>query len=121
VKTKIAGSVAGALLAAAALGPAALEAAESKITVLNPRGAPPPIRLVPMAPRLDTLDGKTVYVIGVSFIEPVTTELFKLLQERYPKTTWIRKDKGGSFFDDAPQLWEEVKAKGDAAVLTIGH
>jgi hypothetical protein len=28
------------------------------ITVLNPRGTHPPITLVPMAPRLDTLEGK---------------------------------------------------------------
>ena len=39
----------------------AVEAA--KITVLNPLGQPPPIALVPMAPRLDTLDGKTIYIV----------------------------------------------------------
>ncbi len=32
-----------------------------KITVLNPLGTPPPIKLKNMAPRLDTLDGKTIY------------------------------------------------------------
>ncbi len=36
---------------------------EKKITVLNPLGQPPPIKLEPMAPRLDSLDGKTIYVV----------------------------------------------------------
>ena len=34
-----------------------------KITVLNPLGTPPPIKLKNMAPRLDTLDGKTIYLV----------------------------------------------------------
>jgi hypothetical protein len=34
-----------------------------KITVLSPMGTPPAIKLKPMAPRLDTLEGKTIYVV----------------------------------------------------------
>jgi len=37
---------------------------EQKITVLSPRGKPPVIQLQPMAPRLNTLDGKTVYLVN---------------------------------------------------------
>ncbi len=33
-----------------------------KIHTLNPKGMPPAIQLVPMAPRLDSLDGKTTEV-----------------------------------------------------------
>ena len=38
-----------------------------KITVLNPQGKAPPIQLVPMATRLDTLEGKTIYIVDMNF------------------------------------------------------
>lgn len=34
-----------------------------KIKVVDPRGQPPTLRQVPMAPRLDSLKGKTVYIV----------------------------------------------------------
>ena len=37
---------------------------DTKITVLNPRGIQPPIRLIPLAPRLDTLDLKQARLNG---------------------------------------------------------
>ena len=40
------------------------------ITVLNPLGQPPPVELIPMAPRLDTLEGKTVYLVDQGFGKP---------------------------------------------------
>jgi hypothetical protein len=42
-------------------------AQESKITVLNPKGNPPPIPLVPMASRPASLDGKTVYFVDIKY------------------------------------------------------
>jgi len=41
--------------------------AEGKIEALNPRGMPPAIQLIPMAPRLTSLDGKTVYLVSDGF------------------------------------------------------
>ena len=38
-----------------------------KITTVNPKGTPPSIQLIPMAPRLDSLDGKTVYLVDTGF------------------------------------------------------
>lgn len=112
------GLMAGALMAPTFAAP---QASEAKISILNPAGTPPPVRLVPMAPRLDTIDGKTIYVVGISFTEPVIPVLHKLLQERFPKTTWVLKMKAGSYFDDAPDLWKEIKEEGDGAILGIGH
>jgi hypothetical protein len=34
------------------------------LTVLNPLGTPPPIKLLPMAPRLDTIKGKAIYIVN---------------------------------------------------------
>jgi hypothetical protein len=94
---------------------------EKKIRVLNPLGQPPPITSTPLAPRLDTLDGKTVYVVCSGFCEPSLPELQKLLVERYPNTNWKYVNKIGTYFDDDPKLWAEIKEKGHAAVLGIGH
>jgi hypothetical protein len=41
--------------------------AEGKIEAPNPRGEPPAIELIPMAPRPKSLDGKTVYLVSDGF------------------------------------------------------
>ena len=96
---------------------------EEKITVLNPLGQLPPIKLEPMAPRLDTLDGKTIYVVDVKFpnSKPFGEELVKVLKEQYPKTNWVPREKIGSYFDDDPDLWSEIKEKGHGMIQFIGH
>lgn len=38
-----------------------------KMTVLNPMGYPPRVTHKPLAPRLDTLNGKTVYLVDCRF------------------------------------------------------
>ena len=96
-------------------------AQETKVAIVNPRGILPSIRLVPMAPRLDTLDGKTVYVIAASFAVPLKPELEKILNERYPKTTWVLKNKPGSYFNDDPELWAEAREKSSAVIMGVGH
>jgi hypothetical protein len=121
VKNRIHAMLAGMMAAAVVLAASASMAQEAKIAVLNPRGSPPPIRLVPMAPRLDTLDGKTVYLIAASFAVPLMPELQKVLAERYPKTTWVLKNKPGSYFDDDPKLWAEAKEKSSAVIMGVGH
>jgi hypothetical protein len=98
-------------------------AQEPKITVLNPLGQPPAIARVPMAPRLDTLDGKTIYIVDIGFTDThqFFTEMQKLLAERYPKTTWVVRTKIGTYFDDDPKLWSEIKEKGHGMIMGVGH
>ena len=98
-------------------------AGEKPVAALNPRGIPPAIKLVPMAPRPSTLDGKTIYIVNVNF--PLTGAFYdaatKILNERYPKTKWILKKKAGTTFDDDPTLWAEIKEKGHGAIIGPGH
>jgi hypothetical protein len=98
-------------------------AQEPKITVLNPIGQPPPIARVPMAPRIDSLDGKTIYIVDIGFVDThqLFTEMQKLLGERYPKTTWVVRTKIGTYFDDDPKLWAEIKEKGHGMIMGVGH
>jgi hypothetical protein len=113
----------GIFLATALLSGSLSAADAAKITVLNPRGIQPPIRLIPMAPRLDTLDGKTIYVVDTKYplTKPFVQEVYNVLKERYPKTNWVFRDKIGSYFDDDPKLWAEIKEKGQGMVMAIGH
>ena len=100
-----------------------LQAQESKITVLNPLGQPPAIARVPMAPRIASLDGKTIYIVDIGFTDThqFFTEMQKLLGERYPKTTWIVRTKIGTYFEDDPKLWAEIKEKGAGMIMGVGH
>ena len=99
------------------------QAEEPKITVLNPLGQPPAIARVPMAPRLGTLEGKTIYIVDINFTDThqFFTEMQKLLSERYPKTTWIVRTKIGTYFDNDPKLWAEIKEKGHGMIMGVGH
>ena len=96
---------------------------KSKITVINPGGQPPTLQQTPMAPRLDSLDGKTIYVVDVNwpYTRQFTEELCSVLSERYPNTNFEFRDKSGSYFDDDPKLWAEIKEQGNAIVLSVGH
>ena len=96
---------------------------EKTVTVLNPLGTLPSLQLQPMALRLDTLDGKTIYIVDAKFpaSEQFGEELVKLLKENYPKTMFQYKQKAGSYFDDDPGLWAEIKEKGDGMIQYVGH
>ena len=102
-------------------------AEEAKITVLNPLGKPPAIRQIPMAHRLDTLDGKTVYFVDVLFRGPtggggsLLREMMDWFAKNMPKVKMAFREKAGSYFDDDPKLWAEIKERGDAMVMAIGH
>lgn len=99
------------------------QAQEPKITVLNPMGQPPPIARVPMAPRFTTLEGKTIYIVDIGFTDThqLFTEMQKLLSEKYPKTTFIVRTKIGTYFEDDPKLWAEIKEKGGGMIMGVGH
>ena len=95
-----------------------------KITVLNPLGTPPPIKLKTMAPRLATLDGKTIYLVNDGYIgsDNLLYEMQDWFKANYPKTTTVYKRKGGGGFDaEDPALWEEMKGKADAIIIALGH
>ena len=97
-------------------------AREEKITVYNPRGIKPPIRLIPM-PERGSIDGKTVYLVDTKYAntKPFVNELYKILQERYPKTDWVLREKIGMYMDDDPNLWAGIKEKAVGMIMVIGH
>jgi hypothetical protein len=112
-----------ALLAASFAAGFLPAADEGKLTVMNPRGIQPEIRKIPMAPRQVTLEGKTVYIVDTKYpnTKPFVNELFAALKAKYPKTTWILRDKAAGYMDDDPSLWKEIKQQGASAIVLLGH
>ena len=99
-------------------------AMEQKITVLSPRGKPPAIQLKPMAPRLSTLDGKTVYLVNDGYLgtDILLGEMQAWFKANMPKVnTLYRPMTGGGFVAEDPALWAEIKQKADAVIMGMGH
>ena len=68
----------------------------AKSGVLSPVG-PSSIKKIAQAPRLDTLDGKTIAIVGGSFMASVThPELKRLILEHYPNAKVILLSEIGS-------------------------
>jgi hypothetical protein len=102
---------------------AAGKAADPIIAVLNPLGTPPPLELKPMAPRLNTLDGKTIYIVddGYPGSDNLLLELEKGFKETYPKTNFHYVKKSTFMAQKDPALWAEMQQKADAMVIALGH
>jgi hypothetical protein len=89
---------------------------ETKFNALDPRGIEQPVQIVSMAKRLDTLDGKTIYVNQGEADPVIMPALYKIVQDKYPKTTW--KYIGVSGFGPAA-LEDEVKTTAKAVLRGI--
>jgi len=115
----------GAVIAADALSMSACtsKSASTKLTVVGMDPKPEPaVERTPLAPRLDTLNGKTIYIINNNFsggevLGPVMVNWFA---KNMPQVKAVFKDKKGSFGDDDPELWQEIKAKASAMIIEFG-
>ena len=92
-----------------------------KITVLNPMGTPPPIQAKAMAPRPETLDGKTLYFVNTGYIgtDRLMAEMMAWFMENYPKTNLVLRS--GSMSSIPQNVLTEIAEKGDAAIVGLGH
>ena len=94
-----------------------------RLETLNPKGMPPAVQLVPMAPRLDTLDGKTVFLVSDGFAgaDRFLAQIAIWFQKNMPSVKTVYRLKAGSYFDDDPKLMAEIKASGNAMIMAYGH
>jgi hypothetical protein len=98
-------------------------AVETKLTVLDPRGYPPKVDARGMAPALETLQGKRLFLVDVGFEnsdnfmaqlhgwfdehehEPgIRTEVVRMKDQHQPD----------------PELYGRIAAEGDAAIIGVG-
>jgi hypothetical protein len=123
---------------------------QSKLKVLNPRGEPsgifgrrgepnshmmaifnpdtqPTMTIdelvsIRMAPRLDSLDNKTIYLVNTGFAGSAEflEEVRDWFGRNMPSVKTVLIAKEGNMFSDSPDLWVELKKKGDAVVFGVG-
>jgi hypothetical protein len=96
---------------------------QEKFEALNPKGMPPAVQLVPMAKRLDTLDGKTIFLVSDGFAgaDRFLAQIAIWFQKNMPSVKTVYRLKAGSYFDDDPKLMAEIKASGNAMIMAYGH
>jgi hypothetical protein len=96
---------------------------ERRITVLNPRGNPPAISQVPMAPRPERIGTRPVYLVDVRFMngDVLLKELQALLAIRLPEIRTVFRQKQGGYAEDDPGLWADIRQNNGLMVMAIGH
>jgi len=94
------------------------------VTVLNPAITDKLAARVPLAPRLYTLEGKTIYIVDMNYEgmigTPVLGEMRTWFAKNIPSAKIILKLKSGSYISDDPALWKEIAAnKANGVILGV--
>jgi hypothetical protein len=122
---------------------------EEKITVLDPRGQPSglfgrsldpdnpwaihdpvsqprntaeELSALKLAPRLNSLEGKTVYLVNTGFAgaKEFLEELQEWFKRNMPSVKTELHHKKTSMFTHEPELWKKIKENGDAVIFGVG-
>ena len=101
-----------------------LAADQPLITVMNPAIASTMVNREPLSPRLDTLEGKTIYLVDINWggpdaAYPVFEEMTSWFAQNMPSVKTVIKRKAGMYSTNDPALWKEIAANGDAAMIGI--
>ena len=93
------------------------------LSVLSPVGFPPKVTRRLPAPRLDGLDGKTVYLVDCRFDDSdvFLGQVQAWLAEHLLGVRTVLKRISSVYLHDDPATWEEIRARAHAAILGVGH
>jgi hypothetical protein len=88
----------------------------------QPRDTSENLSSLKMAERLDSLEGKTIYLVNTGFAggKEFMEELQHWFGNNRPGVKTILKNKTTSMFTDDPELWKEIKENSDAVVFGVG-
>jgi len=124
--TLIAGSPAYARTAPKAERPeASLEVGNELITVMNPAIAGKLATRVPLAPPLDSLNGKTIYFVNLAWEGPdAANYIFEAMREWFDKRysgvkTMVKVTAEGMFGGDPAIVKDVLASKADAAIVGV--
>jgi hypothetical protein len=92
-----------------------------RLTVHDPRGYPPKVVGKRLAPRLSTLDGKTIYLVDCLFdnSDVFMDQLRHWFGERMPSVS-VRTIRPKETWSDDQEMRARIAADGDAALLGGG-
>ena len=88
----------------------------------QPRDTTDNLSALKMAERLNSLEGKTVFLVDTGFAgaKEFMDVLLEWFKANRPEIKIELRHKKTSMFTDEPELWEEISKKGDAAILGVG-
>jgi hypothetical protein len=94
-----------------------------RIVVMNPMGYPPTIEQLGMAPRPRSLEGKTVYLVDVRFDDSdrLLGQMRAWFAQHMPAVRTVLTSKSGVYTEDDPALFQEIREKGAAMIMGVGH
>ncbi len=100
------------------------KALQPLITAMNPAISSTMVDRVPLSPRLDTLEGKTLYLVDISWGGPeaaysVFEEMRNWFAQNTPSLKVVIKRKAGMYSANDPALWKEIAQNGSAALIGI--
>ena len=100
------------------------DAAGPMLTVMNPAIENKMVDRIPLAPRLDTMDGKTIYLVDINWGGPdaaysVFEEMKDWFAKNKPAVNIVIKRKSGMYTVDDPPLWKEIAEKAQGALIGI--
>ena len=90
--------------------------------VYQPRDTAESLETRKMVPRLDSLEGKTVYLVNTGFHggKEFMEEVQDWFTRNRPSVKTELRNKKKGIFTDEPELWAEIKKNGDAVVFGVG-
>jgi len=92
-----------------------------KLTVHDPRGYPPKVTGKRLAPRLEKLDGKVLFLVDCLFdnSEVFMNQLQRWFAQHLP-TVRLKNIKPRESWVDDPDMRATIEKEGDAAILGVG-
>ncbi|HLB31121.1 MAG TPA: hypothetical protein VJN91_06295 [Gammaproteobacteria bacterium] len=113
-----------ALSVAVGLSGNVIAADQDVVTVMNPIVESKMAERLPLSPRLDTLSGKTLYLVDINWGGPqaawsVYEQMEAWMAAHMSDVKVVRKRLAASYMVDDPALWDEVVKNGDAAIIGI--
>jgi hypothetical protein len=84
---------------------------EKSYNCMSPRGIQLAVEIKPLAARLDTIDGKTIYICQGEADPIIMPALYDIVKTKYPKTTWVYYQPSSSFGPTMPDATTTKEAK----------